>query len=184
MSRHVAQRAANSSLPLTKVARQARIVEVVGSGAIRSQSELATALETSGLSVTQATLSRDLIELRAEKIRAASGDLVYTIPTEAERLASAESAVPGDERGSSRAAGRLPRLLADLLVSAEHSANLVVLRTPPGAANFLSSAIDHSQLPAVIGTIAGDDTILVITRDPVGGAELAGWFLELANCSS
>jgi transcriptional regulator of arginine metabolism len=75
---------------------------------------------------------------------------------------------------------RLARLCGDLLVSAEASANLVVLRTPPGAANYLASAIDHSVLPGVLGSIAGDDTILVVSRDPDGGAELARRFIDLS----
>ena len=80
-------------------------------------------------------------------------------------------------------AARLARLCAELLVTAEASGNLVVLRTPPGAAQFLASAIDHSVLPAVLGTIAGDDTVLVIAREPDGGtgAALAARFLALAT---
>ena len=76
---------------------------------------------------------------------------------------------------------RLAKLCADLLVTAESSANIVVLRTPPGAANFLALAIDHSVIPSILGTIAGDDTIMVISRDPDGGEALAARFLELAS---
>ncbi len=78
-------------------------------------------------------------------------------------------------------AARLARLCGELLVSAESSANLVVLRTPPGAAQYLASAIDHSVLPGVLGTIAGDDTVLVIARDADGGDELAARFVALAS---
>ncbi len=70
---------------------------------------------------------------------------------------------------------------AEGLVSAEASANLVVLRTPPGAAQYLASAIDHSVLPAVLGTVAGDDTVLLVARDPDGGAGLAAAMLSLAE---
>jgi transcriptional regulator of arginine metabolism len=76
---------------------------------------------------------------------------------------------------------RLARLCGDLLVSAEASANLVVMRTPPGAAQFLASAFDKTEISEILGTIAGDDTILVIGRDPAGGAALARRFLALAN---
>ena len=69
----------------------------------------------------------------------------------------------------------------ELLVSADASANLLVLRTPPGAANFLASALDKAELGAVLGTIAGDDTVLVISRDPDGGDALATRLLALAN---
>jgi len=162
------------SAPTTKAARQARIVEIVRRTAVRSQAELARALAESGVSVTQGTLSRDLIELRAEKVRAASGLLVYAVPGE-----GGDRSVLADE-DAGYVAARLARLCGDLLVSAEASANLVVLRTPPGAANYLASAIDHSVFPGVLGSIAGDDTILVISREPDGGADLAQRFLEMS----
>jgi len=75
---------------------------------------------------------------------------------------------------------RLTRLCEELVVTAEASANLVVLRTPPGAAQFLALAVDHSVMPAVLGTVAGDDTVLVVARDPDGGADLAARFLAMA----
>ncbi|HBH60082.1 MAG TPA: arginine repressor, partial [Arthrobacter bacterium] len=68
-----------------------------------------------------------------------------------------------------------------LLVTAEASANIAVLRTPPGAANFLALAIDHSVMPSILGTIAGDDTVLLVSRDPEGGQHLAVRFLQLAE---
>ena len=77
--------------------------------------------------------------------------------------------------------GRLARIAGELLLAAEASANLVVLRTPAGAAQFLASVLDHASLPAVLGTVAGDDTVLVISRDPAGGAELARALLGLAE---
>jgi transcriptional regulator of arginine metabolism len=73
------------------------------------------------------------------------------------------------------------RRLAELLVSADHSGNLVVLRTPPGGAHFLASSIDHSLLSTVIGTIAGDDTVLLVTREPDGGATVADELLAAAE---
>jgi transcriptional regulator of arginine metabolism len=76
---------------------------------------------------------------------------------------------------------RLARLAGELLVSAEASANLVVLRTPPGAAHFLASAVDRAGLPEVLGTIAGDDTIVVVARSNSGGRALAERFLDLAQ---
>jgi transcriptional regulator of arginine metabolism len=88
-------------------------------------------------------------------------------------------AQPGAPAGG--ASSRLVRYLKELLTSAEASANLVVLRTPAGAAQFLASAIDHAAWPAVLGTVAGDDTVLVISRDPAGGEALAAEFLSLAE---
>ena len=82
---------------------------------------------------------------------------------------------------SGAAASRLIRYLKELLTSAEASANLVVLRTPAGAAQFLASAIDHTAWSAILGTVAGDDTVLVIARDPAGGNALAAEFLNLAD---
>ena len=93
-------------------------------------------------------------------------------------------AATGRRRAASharRSDARLARLCAELLVSAEASANLAVLRTPPGAAQFLASAIDRVGLADVLGTIAGDDTVLLVTRDPAGGAALAARFLQFAD---
>ena len=83
--------------------------------------------------------------------------------------------------GVSAASARLARYLGELMTSAEASANLVVLRTPAGAAQFLASVIDHAALPSILGTVAGDDTVLIIARDPVGGGALAADFLRRAE---
>ncbi|GAA1401341.1 MULTISPECIES: arginine repressor [Oerskovia] len=163
------------SVPTTKAARHARIAQLVARHEIHSQAELAKALAEDGVSVTQATLSRDLIELRAEKVRSASGALVYAVPGEG---GDRSVQVAND---AEYVAARLARLCAELLVSAEASGNLVVLRTPPGAAQYLASAIDHSVFVGVLGTIAGDDTVLVISRDVDGGEDLAARFLALTN---
>lgn len=160
--------------PMTRAARHHTIAELLRRHPVRSQGELAELLAEDGVVVTQATLSRDLVELGAVKVRLGGG-LVYAVPGEG-----------GDRRpvaalGEDVLAARLTRLCEEVLVSAEASANLVILRTPPGAAQFLASAIDQSHWPAVLGTIAGDDTIMVVTRAPDGGAEVAGRFLDLAG---
>jgi transcriptional regulator of arginine metabolism len=158
----------------SKAARHARIVAILGASQIRSQADLAKELAAAGFGVTQATLSRDLDELGAVKLRTPDGGLpVYVVPEDGSPLAARAA---GDD-----APQKLARLLGELLVSAESSANLVVLRTPPGASNFLASAIDRAGLPQVLGTVAGDDTILVIARDPSGGRALADRFLRLAH---
>ncbi|GLY18531.1 arginine repressor [Kineosporia rhizophila] len=162
----------------TKVARHRRIVELLRRNQVRSQVELAGMLAGEGVAVTQATLSRDLVELSAVKVRHPDGGLVYAVPGEGgDRTPQA-----GVEQ--EMLVARLSRLCEELLVTAEASANLVVLHTPPGAAQFLASAIDHSVLPDVLGTIAGDDTVLVVTRDPVGGDAVADRFLSLAAGTS
>ncbi|MDR0592612.1 MAG: arginine repressor [Bifidobacteriaceae bacterium] len=182
----VAEPAAARLIPSTKTARHALIRQIVLSEAIRSQAQLAAALSARGLDATQATLSRDLEELRADKVRLADGSRVYALPLEggegAAGLAGAAAVqgAPGDA-GREMLAARLPRLAAELLVSAEGSANMVVLRTPPGAAHFLASAIDQSFFPGVMGTIAGDDTIVLVTRRADGGPQTAARFQQLAN---
>ncbi len=161
--------------PLTKSARHQHIIELVTTHPVRSQTELADLLSDLGVRVTQATLSRDLVELDAVKVRGADGALVYAVPGEG----GDRSPVVPRESAASR--DRLARLCAELLVSAEASTNMVVLRTPPGAAQFLASAFDKAELGDLLGTIAGDDTVLVIGRDPAGGKALAQRFLDMAN---
>jgi transcriptional regulator of arginine metabolism len=128
------------------------------------------------------------------RLRGAGGALVYALPGEA----GGPGSMPGGLAGAGPPAtepaappeagpalpdpsGRLARVAAELLVAAEASANLVVLRTPAGAAQFLASSIDHAAWPSILGTVAGDDTVLVVARDPAGGAELARTLLRLAD---
>jgi transcriptional regulator of arginine metabolism len=152
----------------TRATRQARIVELVSQEQVRSQTELLALLEAEGIETTQATLSRDLDELGAVKLRGAGGVPVYVIPDDG-------SPVRGIEGGT----GRLSRLLAELLVSADASGNLAVLRTPPGGAHYLASALDRAALHDVVGTIAGDDTLMVVAREPLTGAQLVARLREL-----
>jgi transcriptional regulator of arginine metabolism len=162
-------------VPATKGARQQLIVDLLTRHPVRSQTELGELLAGAGLHVTQATLSRDLLDLDAVKVRTASGALVYAVPAEGgDRTPRA-----APETGASEA--RLARLCTELLVSALAAANLVVLRTPPGAAPLLASAIDKAGVPHVVGSIAGDDTILVIADDPANGPAVAQRFTALAD---
>jgi transcriptional regulator of arginine metabolism len=147
----------------TRAGRQARIVALLSTQSVHSQTELATLLGDEGIDVTQATLSRDLEELGAVKLRGADGGVgVYVVPEDGSPV-----------RGVAGGTERVTRLLGDLLVSTDASGNLAVLRTPPGAAHYLASAIDRAALPYVVGTIAGDDTVLLVAREPMSGAELA-----------
>jgi transcriptional regulator of arginine metabolism len=175
--------------PLTKTARHARIADILAREQVRSQEDLAELLERyAGVHVTQATLSRDLDELGVVRLRS-GGSLVYALPEEPGGPGShpggpgslpggASARVPGSDSPHD---ARLARYLGELMTSAEASANLVVLRTPAGAAQFLASVIDHAALPSVLGTVAGDDTVLLIARDPAGGGALAADFLRRAN---
>jgi transcriptional regulator of arginine metabolism len=164
-----------AAIPGTKSARQQKIVDLLTRHPVRSQTELGDLLAQAGLHVTQATLSRDLVELDAVKVRAAGGALVYAVPAEGGDRTPRAAA----ETGASEA--RLARLCTDLLVSAQATANLVVLRTPPGAAPLLASAIDKAGLEDVVGSIAGDDTVLVIVDGPTGGDTVARRFTALAD---
>ncbi len=165
----------HATIPATKSARQQLEIDLLNTREVRSQTELGELLADNGVVVTQATLSRDLVELEAVKVRAASGALVYAVPAEG----GDRTAVPPRESAVSE--HRLARLCEDLLVSAEASGNLVVLRTPPGAANFLASSLDKAELGDVLGTIAGDDTVLVISRDPAGGDDVVRRLVGLAG---
>jgi transcriptional regulator of arginine metabolism len=201
---------ATPSAPATKAARQARIAAILAMEQVHSQEQLAVLLERyAGMHVAQATLSRDLDEIGVVRLRAADGSLVYALPGEPggpgsragigldfpERTQPSltPSAPPATEAASEPAppvtehpeppasSARLAKYLKELLTSTEASANLVVLRTPAGAAQFLASVIDHAAWPAVLGTVAGDDTVLVIARDPSGGDALAADFRRLAE---
>ena len=201
---------ATPSAPATKAARQARIAAILAMEQVHSQEQLAVLLERyAGMHVAQATLSRDLDEIGVVRLRAADGSLVYALPGEPggpgsragigldfpERTqpsltpsapsaaeAASEPAPPGTEHPEPPASSaRLAKYLKELLTSTEASANLVVLRTPAGAAQFLASVIDHAAWPAILGTVAGDDTVLVIARDPSGGDALAADFRRLAE---
>jgi transcriptional regulator of arginine metabolism len=162
--------------PATKAARQARICSLLASRAVRSQAELGRLLAAEGVEVTQATLSRDLEEVGAVKVRRSGDGIVYAVPDEP----------PGPTLRAlgDSADARISRLAAELLVSVEASANLVVLRTPPGGAHLLASAIDRAGLHDVIGTIAGDDTVLVVARDPAGGSALAERLHRMAGADA
>jgi arginine repressor len=265
--------------PVTKAARLAQIAGILAHAQVRSQEELAELLAQRGVRVAQATLSRDLDELGAVRLRGAGGGLVYALPGEpggpGSRPGGAGPAVPdssglgapgssgrGVPDGSGRGVpgggghgapdsardttdpgagaggatrlgapgttrvgrrggtgltgtgltgtgltgtgstgtgstgtgstgtgltgadlqrGTLARIAPELLVSAEASANLVVLRTPAGGAQLLASAIDHAEWPSILGTVAGDDTVLVIARNPSGGGDVARSLLHLAE---
>ncbi|WP_062377543.1 arginine repressor [Demequina pelophila] len=156
-----------ASVPPTKSARQALVARLIESSTIRSQAQLAQALERDGIHVTQATLSRDLLDIGAVKVRDAGGQMVYTTQAALEA---------GEDTDA-----RLTRLCIELLHSADASGNIAVLRTPAGAAQFLATGIDAHDDPEVVGTVAGDDTLFVLARDTDGGERLAHRFLDRAS---
>ena len=137
-------------------ARRAKAIALIKAGLIHSQSDLVKQLKKAGFPVTQATASRDLEEIGAVRGRNSAGESVYRISNSDEESISRTLPVP-----------------SDLIISVEASGNLAVVRTPPGGAQLLASSLDHSGISEIIGTIAGDDTVLGVSRKATGGAQLA-----------
>jgi transcriptional regulator of arginine metabolism len=152
---------------LAKHQRQHRIARLLEHHAVTSQSQLVDLLAGDGVLATQATVSRDLEELGAVRVRAGRGELVYAIPE-----------LPKEQRAPE---DHLKRVLGEWVVEVAHSANLVVLRTPPGSAHVVGSALDRAALPNILGTVAGDDTLLVVAAERIGGAKVARQLSELAG---
>jgi transcriptional regulator of arginine metabolism len=152
---------------LTKTQRQHRIARLLEQHAVSSQSQLVDLLGADGVVATQATVSRDLEDMGAVKVRVPGGELVYAIP----ELPS-EQLAPEDH---------LRRVCGEWVVEVASSANLVVLRTPPGSAHVVASALDRAGLEEIIGTVAGDDTILVVASEATGGRALATRLRKLAG---
>jgi transcriptional regulator of arginine metabolism len=162
-----------AAAPHSKAARHARIAELIADGDVHSQSQLVGLLAADKVEVTQATLSRDLEEMGAVKVRRPGIGMVYAV--------SAEAPGPALRALADATEGRMSRLAAELVISVEASANLVVVRTPPGGAHLLASAIDRAGLDDVLGTIAGDDTVLLVTRSPKGGLRLSTRLRDMAG---
>ena len=122
-----------------------------------------------GIRVSQGTLSKDLLDIGAVRVRSSAGVLVY--------------APPGLDVASDRTLReqRLARICAEVLVSAEASANLLVIKTPPGAAQLMAAAVDDAMLPGVLGTIAGDNTILIATTGDATGLAIAQHIASLSD---
>jgi transcriptional regulator of arginine metabolism len=153
----------------SKVQRQQAIARLIGRRAVTNQPQLVELLAEDGIAATQATVSRDLDDLGAVKVRVPGGDTVYAIPEyEPNRIA------PEDQ---------LRRVMGEWVAEVRHSGNLVVLRTPPGCAHVVASALDRSGLPGILGTVAGDDTLLCIAEEGLGGATLRDHLRELAGLS-
>ena len=152
---------------VAKPQRQHRIVKLLAEQAVTSQAHLVDLLAAEGVQATQATVSRDLDDLGAIKVRVAGGETVYAIPE-----------LPTEQRAPE---DHLRRVFGDWVVEVAHSGNLVVLRTPPGSAHVVGSALDRAGLPDVLGTVAGDDTLFVVVAEELGGAAVAQRLSELAG---
>ena len=152
---------------LGKPQRQHRIARMLEDQAVSSQAQLVELLAADGVVATQATVSRDLEELGAIKVRIPGGTTVYAVPEHAK-----ERPVPDDH---------LRRVMGEYVVEVAHSGNLVVLRTPPGSAHVVGSALDRAGLPDVLGNVSGDDTLILVCAEAVGGANLAAELAALAG---
>jgi transcriptional regulator of arginine metabolism len=152
---------------VSKRQRQHRIIRHLETEAVGSQAQLVELLAADGIVATQATVSRDLEDLGAVKVRVSGGDTVYAIPQ-----------LPKDQPAPE---DHLRRVLGEWVGEIAHSGNLVVLRTPPGSAHVVGSALDRAALEGILGTVAGDDTLIVVASEEAGGKGLALRLAELAG---
>jgi transcriptional regulator of arginine metabolism len=140
----------------TKVQRQQTIARLIGEHEVTSQPQLIDLLADDGIEATQATVSRDLDDIGAIKVRVPSGNSVYAIPEFApDRLAPAD---------------QLRRVMGEWVADVACSGNIVILRTPPGCAHVVASALDRSRIEGLLGTVAGDDTLMCVSADSDGNA--------------
>jgi len=146
--------------------RQKAIADLIRGASIASQEEVTSRLRELGYAVTQATVSRDLDQLGAVKVKRA-GVHAYALP---------------DQMGASDwAASRLQHILSEWAQSVEAAGNMIVIKTPPGSAHLVSLAIDQSDLPEIAGTVSGDDTLFVVVRDGVTVGAITKRFRELSG---
>ncbi|MGB2757211.1 MAG: arginine repressor [Acidimicrobiia bacterium] len=152
---------------MNKAQRQHRITELIQNEALASQHAVMERLTADGIDVTQATVSRDLEDIGAVKVRIPGGHLVYGVPEHANQRVAPEEHVR--------------RVMSEFVVEVGASANLVIIRTPPGSAHVVASAIDRGGVEGVLGSVAGDDTILVVASASTTGEALAQHFAMLAG---
>ena len=148
-----------------KTKRQNEIIRIISSADIETQEELASELRSLGYKVTQATVSRDIRELRLIKVAAKEGGFKYAKP----------------ERHEVAVSERLTRILSDSLVSVDASGNIIVVKTLSGSANVAAEALDNLGWPEILGTIAGDNTIFIVTRKEPDTAEITDRILKLTD---
>jgi len=152
---------------MSKPQRQHKIAGLLTQHSVTSQGQLVDLLADNGVVATQATVSRDLEDLGAIKVRVPGGETVYAIPE-----LPTEQFAPEDH---------LRRVLSDWVVEVGSSHNIVVLRTPPGSAHVVGSAIDRAGLAEILGTVAGDDTLMIVVAESTTGTELASRLSDLAG---
>ena len=152
---------------MTKTQRQHRIAQILSTSTVTSQAQLVTLLCTDGITATQATVSRDLVELGVVKVRSERGARTLALPSAASSLRAKPE--------------HLRRVLTDWVVDVTSAGPLVVVKTPPGCAHVVASALDRGVLEGTLGTVAGDDTIFVVVDERMGGAAMAKRLREAAG---
>ena len=151
----------------TKAQRQQALIRIIENAEVSSQTQLQKLLAKEGIKATQVTVSRDLEEVGAIKVRSSSGDTVYAIAT--------------FEPARRAASDQLRRVISEWVAEVSHSGQMVVLRTPPGCAHVVASALDRAAPNGLLGTVAGDDTIICVATENVGGKKLANELRSLAG---
>lgn len=160
--------------PATRAARLSAIEQALATHIVTSQSQLSKILIDEGIVVTQATLSRDLDEMHAVKTRLKDGTVAYAV--ERGTVAGEGESLVGE-----RTEAQMARVLSGLVTSVAAARNLIVVHTPSGAAQYVASVVDKQPIDGVLGTIAGDDTVLVICTDDDTAATRSEWLLALAS---
>jgi transcriptional regulator of arginine metabolism len=154
-------------MKLGKTQRQHRIAQLLEANLVTSQLQLVELLAAADVEATQATVSRDLEDMGAVKVRVQGGDSVYAVPE-----------LPKDRHAPGE---HLRRVLGDWVVEVQCSGNIVLVRTPPGSAHVVASALDRAAPADILGTVAGDDTVMVIASDAGGGPQLKQRLADLAG---
>jgi transcriptional regulator of arginine metabolism len=154
-------------MKLGKAQRQHRIAQLLESHPVTSQTQLVELLAAADVEATQATVSRDLEEMGAVKVRVQGGESVYAVPE-----------LPKDRHAPEE---YLRRVLGDWVVEVQRSGNIVLVRTPPGSAHVVASALDRAAPADILGTVAGDDTVIVIATESAGGLKVQQRLTDLAG---
>lgn len=162
----------------SKAARHQRIVEILSKSEVHTQDELRAILLSEGYEVTQATLSRDLDEVGASKIYTEDGRSIYALIVAGDPTRTPQATLDSD------AESRLARVAAEVVTGVEAAMNIVVIHTKAGAAHYLAGAVDKNALRNIVGSVAGDDTVLVVTPSIEAGIELRDYFLTLVGTRS
>ncbi|WEV42728.1 arginine repressor [Bifidobacterium sp. ESL0682] len=157
--------------PMNRTARLSVIQDILTNSVVSSQAQLSQLLADRGIEVTQATLSRDLDEMKAVKTRLKSGEMAYTLGVEPEH----------DDVTAEKIDQQLSRGLSGLITSAAAARNLVIVHTPSGAAQYMASVIDKQPIDDILGTVAGDDTVLLVCSDDDAAVGRVKWLLDIVS---